>query len=127
MLQDNLIIDRNYHGSGFNGENNLIKEIIIYQCKRKSSMKKKTCDEASELGCTKIIFLWKPGSNGEMFEENSGILVENDKSFLLEITYNSGTGWLLDQSGLDLFYSKSNLENEVRYLKRNIADGNFFR
>ena len=90
-------------------------------------MKKKTCDEASELGCTKIIFLWKPGSNGEMFEENSGILVENDKSFLLEITYNSGTGWLLDQSGLDLFYSKSNLENEVRYLKRNIADGNFFR
>ena len=59
------------------------------------------------------MFLWRPGSNGEIFEENSGIPVNQNNSLLLEITYNSGTGWLLDQSGLDLFYTKNTVDKQV--------------
>jgi len=102
--------------SGYNGENGLIKQMTVYQCKnevtRRADVDGDACTELIETSCSKIAFVWRPGVAGESFDENSGIF-SPEKYLLLEILYNPGTGWLLDQSGFKIFYSTIEVERRI--------------
>ena len=76
------------------------------------------CNADLKAECSKILFLWTPTSNGEIFPENFGLIGE-EGSLLLEVIYNPGTGWLYDASGLELFYhySSEQPKKEVLFLK----------
>ena len=90
--------------SGFNGENGLIRSIFLYQCTDKIvDMESKNCD-AYLYDCSKVLFSWYPGTVGEVLSND--VLV-NTNTVMLEILYNSGTGWLTDSSGVKVYYSSS--------------------
>ena len=92
---------------GYNGENGLIRQLSVYQCQAEAEYDRKTgaCDDAKKQSCSQVVFVWSPGSAGEKFPPGAGI-VRADRKLLVEIVYNRGTGWLYDQSGLQIFYSQ---------------------
>ena len=105
--------------TGYNGNNGLLKQIALYQCQEKLKSKMSTdCNADLKAECSKILFLWTPTSNGEIFPENFALIGE-EGSLLLEVIYNPGTGWLYDASGLELFYhySSEQPKKEVLFLK----------
>ena len=99
---------------GYNGENGLIRQMTVYQCRPEADYIRATaaCQEAQKESCSQVVFVWSPGSPGEQLPAGAG-LVRGDRKLLLEVVYNRGTGWLYDQSGLQIFYSKEELEQEV--------------
>ena len=49
-----------------------------------------------------MIFIWYPGSRGEKLVADLRV---SSARVMLEVVYNSGTGWLYDSSGLQLYLS----------------------
>ena len=70
------------------------------------------CDQQREL-CSRLLVVWTPGSRGEMLPVSSGIELRGG-NLRLEITYNPGTGWLYDSSGIELFYSSEKNLKKVK-------------
>ena len=99
---------------GYNGQNGLIRQMTVYQCRAEAEYDRKTaaCEAAMKETCSQVVFVWRPGSPGEQFPPGAGI-VRADRKLLLEVVYNPGTGWLYDQSGLEIFYSREEAEQEV--------------
>ena len=96
---------------GYNGENGLIREMAVYQCSEEAEYDRTTGDcEGRREACSAVLFVWRPGGDGEAFPEGAGVMRGDTRMLLLEVTYNRGTGWLYDKSGLELFYSKDELE-----------------
>ena len=56
--------------------------------------------------CRRKLFTWGPGSLGEELGEGRGLAVERGHYLLLQVVYNPGTGFLEDESGLELHYSR---------------------
>ena len=54
--------------------------------------------------CGRLLVIWAPGSRGELLPASSGVELRGGR-LMLEVTYNPGTGWLYDSSGVELFYS----------------------
>ena len=99
---------------GYNGENGLIQQMTLYQCRPEVDYRRQTgeCEEDQKAGCSQVIFVWRPGGGGETFPGEAGI-ERGDRKLMLEVVYNSGTGWLYDQSGLEVFYSQHDLTERV--------------
>ena len=88
--------------SGFNGDNGLIRSMILYQCRARGQLTgNEKCERFAE-ECSEVIFIWYPGSSGERLAAD--LRVSSDR-VMLEIVYNSGTGWLHDSSGLKVYLS----------------------
>ena len=102
---------------GYNGENGLIRQMSVYQCRPEAEYARATaaCQEGQRESCGQVVFVWSPGSPGEEFPAGAGI-VRGDRKLLLEVVYNRGTGWLYDQSGLRIFYSRAEVEQPVSRL-----------
>ena len=68
--------------------------------------------------CSRLLVIWTPGSRGEMLPVSSGIELRGGR-LRLEVTYNPGTGWLYDSSGIELFYST---EKNLKKVKEGFKD-----
>ena len=109
---------------GYNGGNGLLRRMTVYQCDPASSdiaeeftADTLSCNDANYPPykvCKSVLFIWTPGSGGEMLQQGVGLeslLDENRKHYLLlENIYNAGTGFLSDNSGVELFYSRQALQ-----------------
>ena len=60
--------------------------------------------EGQQAGCGRLLVIWAPGSRGEQLPVSAGVEMRGGH-LMLEVTYNPGTGWLYDSSGIELFYS----------------------
>ena len=88
--------------SGFNGDNGLIRSMILYQCASRGRVTgNEKCERFAE-ECSEVIFIWCPGSSGERLVAD--LRVSTDR-VMLEVVYNSGTGWLYDSSGVQVYLS----------------------
>ena len=88
--------------SGFNGDNGLIRSMILYQCTARGRVTgNEKCERFAE-ECSEVIFIWYPGSSGERLVAD--LRVSTDR-VMLEVVYNSGTGWLYDSSGVQVYLS----------------------
>ena len=99
---------------GYNGENGLIQQMTLYQCSAEVKYDRRTggCEEEEKEACSEVMFVWRPGSGGEVLPQGTG-LERADRKLMLEVVYNSGTGWLYDQSGMEIFYSEAELSERV--------------
>ena len=101
--------------SGFNGDNGLIRSMILYQCTAGARVTgNENCERFTE-ECSEVIFLWYPGSSGERLVAD--LRVSSDR-VMLEVVYNSGTGWLYDSSGLKVYLSSSPEPSEAEVASR---------
>ena len=99
--------------TGYNGENGLIHRITLFECEAEvKSRKTGECAEDDLKSCSRLLFVWTRGSRGELFPQQSALKL-NSRHVLLEVIYNSGTGWLYDSSGLELFYSEDDPDYQV--------------
>ena len=99
--------------TGYNGENGLLRRITVYQCSPGSSdLVTEFTTDTQDCGtgsypphtvCKAVLFSWAPGSGGEILGEGVGL--EAHHYLLLESSYNAGTGFLADSSGVQLFYT----------------------
>ena len=87
--------------TGFNGENDLIHSITLYSCNDDVDLGPDKCAVFNGR-CSDIVFTWYPGTRGEVMPVD--MMIKTSK-VMLEILYNSGTGWLKDESGMKVFYS----------------------
>ena len=66
--------------------------------------------------CKSVLILWTPGSGWEMMREGTGMEAEGRHErrhfILLSVVYNPGTGFLADDSGVELFYTHKNRESQ---------------
>ena len=108
----------------YNGGNGLLRRMTVYQCDPASSdiakeftAKTQDCNDGNyppHTVCKSVLFIWTPGSGGEMLQQGAGLEALLDEKrkhyFLLENIYNAGTGFLSDNSGVELFYSRQALQ-----------------
>ena len=64
--------------------------------------------------CKSVLFIWTPGSGGEMMRDGTGmealLNVKRKHFLLLSVLYNAGTGFLSDDSGMKLYYTSKDME-----------------
>ena len=90
--------------TGFNGENGLISSLVLYHCRPGTRVTGSDNCQEFEDQCREVLFNWYPGGSGEILPADIGVTTDR---VLLEIVYNTGTGWLYDSSGLTVFFSSS--------------------
>ena len=101
---------------GFNGENGLVRSMGLWECPP-SSKEALAREKGVTRGCygeehpalvlcQRPLFTWGPGSPGEQLEEGSGLEVERGHLLLLRVEYNPGSGFLMDDSGLEVLYQR---------------------
>ena len=89
--------------TGYNGDNGLIRTITVRECEPGVGARDTgECGQPSQ--CSRLLVIWTPGSRGESLPVSSGTELRGG-NLRLEVTYNPGTGWLYDSSGIELFYS----------------------
>ena len=107
--------------TGYNGQNGLIRRISVYQCNPANAELLKSfiggtynCYEEDfkpTSFCKSLLFVWAPGSTGELLEKGTGIKsLNNDMRrhhLLLQVIYNPGTGFLTDESGIRLYHTRN--------------------
>ena len=100
--------------AGYNGDNGLIRHMAVWECEAGAG-----AGDPGDCGaeCGRLLLLWTPGSGGEALPVNTGLALAGGR-LRLEVTYNPGTGWLYDSSGMELFYtSQKNLKEVPRILR----------
>ena len=90
-------------------DNNDVRTIMLWEC---DPGVREACGQPREQ-CSRLLVIWTPGSRGEMLPVSSGIELRGGR-LRLEITYNPGTGWLYDSSGIELFYSSEKNLKKVK-------------
>ena len=108
----------------YNGENGLIKQIVVYKCdpafnELAEDVAGDTHDCSDDIFpmykfCKSVLFLWSPGSEGEILREGTGLEGGKDHYLLLQVIYNPTTGFLSDNSGVRLFYTHQEREQVGR-------------
>ena len=89
--------------TGYNGDNGLIRHIMVRECD--PGVGTRDTGECGDQGqCGRLLVIWALGSLGEQMPGSAGIEMRGGH-IMLEVTYNPGTGWLYDSSGIELFYS----------------------
>ena len=100
--------------TGYNGDNGLIRQISVHSCQTSIKLRETgACEADVNDYCSQLIFLWTPGTEGEMFPEGSGLQISETEILVLKISYNPGTGWLYDSSGMKIHYTSSEQEYQV--------------
>ena len=81
--------------TGFNGENGLVRSVTLFSCRATSARglsRGVSRDCAVHLrDCDEVLLTWHPGTRGELLAAD---LAVSSTTVMLEIIYNSGTGWL---------------------------------
>ena len=81
--------------TGFNGENGLVRSVTLFSCGATSARglsRGVSRDCAVHLrDCDEVLLTWHPGTRGELLAAD---LAVSSTTVMLEIIYNSGTGWL---------------------------------
>ena len=101
--------------TGYNGDNGLIRHIMVRECDPGvGALDSGECHDQAQ--CGRLLVIWAPGSRGELLPVNAGIEMRGGH-IMLEVTYNPGTGWLYDSSGMELFYSTDKNFKKVKLLR----------
>ena len=81
--------------TGFNGENGLVRSVTLFSCRATSARglsRGVSRDCAVHLrDCDEVLLTWHPGTRGELLPVD---LALSSTTVMLEVIYNSGTGWL---------------------------------
>ena len=106
--------------TGYNGENGLIRQISVHSCKTQMMSEDPGICDISDYSCSQLIFLWTPGTQGEIFKESSGFQLSENETLVLKISYNPGTGWLYDTSGMKLYFTSIQQDYQVKQMNEDL-------